>query len=407
MNSTTLTSLAPTERIPKEGVPDMKSFARLAVLASVLPLSALATVKHPLTSDIYAEMVRFRSTPGSTHTVPFSRAAFGTAGLLGKMLETPSSPYSELTTKPDFTNMIWWPAFVERMAGSRPYESVLSTLQWQQGLTKARPGIDVDVSTEQKAAYLGINAAANAIKAGLTPEVYMAALNRHSDMPTVAANEAVAVQLLGELMALVPREKWEANAIRGELYERYTVGGSHVPELTTGETNYLASILGFALSKGGSSQRDGVQQLPAVFRVARAAAAYKDALGFISSRPICDGNAPAAGLPHLFEAASEDPRLCFIAATDRGVLDWYRHEGRREREHIRDVTRRQYGNHDKTGLLTLFNLVMPLMDLAAFVEYAEASVIDDLAASTTLRELDEAAEEASSRTSRLACGVRS
>ncbi|MGN6481547.1 hypothetical protein [Luteibacter sp.] len=382
----------------------MKSLARLALLAGILPLPAFAALEHPVTADVYREMLRLRGTPGTTHAVPFSEAALGTSGLLAQMLQDPASPYSELVLAPAFTNDVWWPELADRVAEGLPFDATLQSMQWQLGLTKARPGIDVDVSAEQVRAFRGREAAASAVKAGISPQVFTTALDRHASRISIAAKEAVAVMLLGEQMAANPRDRWEAMNIRGNLHARYTVGSNRLPVLSDEDDEYLMSLVTAAIASGTMSVADGVQQLPAAYRVARAAAAYRDATGYVSSRPLCAADAPAPGHSRGSDALAE-PALCFVAATDRGVLGWYREEIHREHERLRNQAARS-GNHDKTGLLTLLGIALPVLDVAALVEAAELSVATEIAETSAQADAAIEADAAAARSSRLICGVR-
>ncbi|MGA7440217.1 MAG: hypothetical protein WBW32_19000, partial [Luteibacter sp.] len=267
----------------------MKSLARLALWAGMSPLSALAALEHPVTADIYREMLRMRGTPGAAHAVPFHEAAQGTVGLLAQMLRDPASPYSELIPAPDFTNEVWWPDLADRVAKGLPSTATLQSMQWQLGLTKARPGVDVEVTAEQVRAFRGREAAASAVKAGVSIGVFATALDRHYPRISIAAKEAVAVMLLGEQMAAHPRERWEAMDIRGDLHDRYTAGSERLPALSGEDSDYLMDLVTAAIAAGTMSVADGVQQLPAAYRVARVAAAYKDATGYLSDQPLCVG----------------------------------------------------------------------------------------------------------------------
>ena len=383
----------------------MLKLARLALLAGIMPVTALAAVEHPLNADIYREYLRYRGTPNTTNEAPFGEVAVGTPALLQDMLHDVHSPYSEIQPAPRFANTIAWPDFVDGLAGQPTHHDVLQTMQWQLGLTKARPGIDIDVGPADERAYKGKEAAANALKAGISAQVFTTALDRHYPRLTIAAKEAVAVQLLGEQMATTPPDQWDAMAIRPSLFKRYVAGGKSLPDISEDDSQYLASLLSMALSTGDMSMHDGVQQLPAAFRVARATAAYRDATGYIDDRARCHGNAPAPGLPHSREALSEDGRLCIIAATDRGVLGWYRYEVRREHALLRQLAE-QPRHRDKTGLLTMLGILLPLMDLAALVEFAEASVAGEIADASGTAETQAEAEAAATRSSSLTCGVR-
>jgi len=379
----------------------MKSLHWLALAACLSPVTATATtVSHPLTADVYRELLRFRTQPETAHAVPFGDAVLGTPGALKQLLQDPSSPYSERVDRPAFTNELWWEDFTYRMDPASGFSSVLDTLQWQFGLTKARPGMEVELTKTAASDFLGREAAANAIKAGVHPRIFMKAWDMNSSHITIAAQDALALQLLYEQMRNTPREKWGAHAIRPDVFRRYMKARS--PDvISEADTRYLAALVTSALRSNGMSQGvNGVQQLPAAFRIARVAAAYKDARGYYNGRAYCVGDAPRSDLPKGPEALDDHAPLCFIAATDRAVLAWYREEARLELSGVR-IHENQHTTWDK--ILYLFGVILPALDIAAFMELTEASVAHELAESAAIDA--EEANAAAIRTERLICGV--
>lgn len=367
---------------------------RQSLLAACLfPIAATAAIPPPLPADIHRELVRFRADTGDV--------AQGTAGLLRALLESPSSPYSEPTAEPYLVNEIWWDDFVPQVDHGRGTEAVVNTLRWQLGLTKARPGKEIEVSPEQSIAFRGAEAAANAIKAGIDPDLFAKAWDMNPTHVTVAAHDAVALQIVREQMAAAPREAWPSLAIDPAVIDRY-MRARNGGEILADDADYLSSVVSAAIQSGTSSTgADGTLQLPAAFRVARVAAAYKDALGYFGAEPYCIGGEPSPRLATGPGALDDNRPLCFVGATDRGVLAWYREESRL------DLSGARIHENTKEGwsrALTILGIITPIMDLAAFVEFAEAAASEqalDLEGSA-----GSAASEASQRLSRLMCEVR-
>ncbi|MDF3980398.1 hypothetical protein P3W24_00085 [Luteibacter sp. PPL201] len=377
----------------------MTSRRRIALAASLFIASAQgAPIDHPLTADIYRELVRFQS---SERGKPFDEATWGTAGLLTRLLVDPGSPYSDVVDTPSFTNETWWPAFTQRVGSHLPnaFAGTLATLRWQTGLTKARPDIDLAVTAADTVAFGGREAAANAKKADLSPAIFRQARLRHPSRPTAAAREAVAMQLLREQMKQVPREQWEAMAIRKDVARRYMSDDIDYPAATS-DRAYLMSILHMAIRTGSMSiSPEGTQRLPAALRVARAAAAYKDALGYFGG-PYCTDSKPSTGRPIDSSAFDHNSPLCFVAATDRAVHHWYRHEARLEASG-RPL---HENNHDGWNTLSRWiNGFMGLIEIATLTEFSEALAAEALDAEEAAASTEAPAPR---RLAPLICGVR-
>lgn len=374
----------------------MKSFLGPALVAALLSTSASA--EPPPSIDAYGAFLREQ-----IHHVGLSRALdTDTAQFVARFLETPNSPYSALIEQPMFTNTVWWNDYVDTL---RPYgldsaDEALATLQWQGGFTKARPGHEVEVSDAAVRAYRGREAAANAIKAGIDPDIFWQARDMSGSAITAAAGYALALQLLREAMAMHDPADYDRAAIQPDVLTRYLrqTRPDRIPER---DLRYLSDLL-----RGAIELRDvpvtgtPAQRLPAAYRLARVAAAYADSKGYYSSRAFCANDAPAPGQPLGPEALEADRPLCFIAATDRGVHAWFRRQLRIDalKLHIHENTHPGFAH-----LTHLLGTVLILMDLVSFVEIADALVADRLVVEGGLD--DETAALASERADRLLCRI--
>lgn len=403
----------------------MKSLLRLACLAALLPLPALAA--NPMSVDVYRELIRHR-----TADVGVDKALdYNTREYVSRFLVNPDSPYSDLRTDPPITNEVWWYDFVDGLAINAPDKSgaALAMLQWQGGFTKARfrdlgthddpkaasEEVDVvvdDLSARSYAKY-GIrgkyntlrnpNAAANAIKARVDPDIYLKAWDLNGALTTVAAGHAVALQILREQVANNAPETHEARGIKGDVLVRY-LKQDNPERLSQSDLAYLADILRFALSEHSIKVDDsGNMQLPAAYRVARVAAAYADAGGYFASERYCNGNKPGKSALSGPGTAGYHAPLCFVAATDRAVQSWFRRQMRQEEASVR----RAHDSPDEAERRVhfWFNTVLTLVDVAAFIEFAEAGIVNELSAEGALSE--EEAAIAEERAAQLTCRIRS
>jgi hypothetical protein len=370
----------------------MKSIC-LALLGAWLPAAAHAA-EPPLRINVAQALAHFRASAAADAQADIPR---GTAGLLAELAEEPGSPYTDAQAYPRMLNAEWWPDFVQQVA---PHladgdQQLVESLVRQVGLTKARPGIDVMVSDQDAAIFRGTEAAANAIKAGIDPDIYWRARDLSGSRITVAAMEAVALQRLREAMVALPEDQWEARGIRRDVFTRYMQAVSPA-DLTTDDERYLAAVLLQDTLAGASPSAPGHgYPLGVPLRIARVAASYKDALGYFGGS-LCQGTQPSPGMPRDMSAFQDHRPLCFIAATDRAVHAWYRREARLEHARIRIHDRQTSG---VARALALLGAVMPLLDVAALVEFEEALWTDQAWS-------EAAADEEGSAVGRLMCRVR-
>jgi hypothetical protein len=403
----------------------MKPLLRLACLAALLPLPAYAT--DPMSVDVYRELIRHR-----TADLGVDKALdYDTREYVSRFLVNPDSSYSDLRTDPPIVNEVWWYDFVDGLAIDAPDKSsaALAMLQWQGGFTKARfkdlgapddpdttaGDVDVvvdDLSARSYARYgargksntlRNPNAAANAIKARVDADIYLKAWDLNGALTTVAAGHAVALQILREQVLNNPPETHEARGIMGDVLTRYLKQDS--PErISENDLAYLADILRFALSDHSVEvDEHGKMQLPAAYRVARVAAAYADASGYFASERYCDGNKPGKNALSGPGTIDYHAPLCFVAATERAVQSWFRKQMRQEEASVRSA--HNSPDEAERRVHFWFNTVLTLVDVAAFVEFAEAHIVSELSTEGALSE--EEAAIAEERAAQLTCRIRS
>lgn len=254
---------------------------------------------------------------------PYHDFLTGSKLVLGELLVDPRSPYSDLLASPTWAQEAWWQSATERIApGAAASAKPLVALQHQVGATKARPGRDVTVTPEHRRLYKGREAAANAIKAGVDADIFERALRRHPRRFTQAAMEAVAVQIVRDRASATAAEHHAALNLRADVVDRYL--DEDPSRYSVEDERYAGELLRHAVTSGHPTfNARGERQLPAVFRVARVAAAYADRQGYTRTAGYCRGDAPT-WKPFPARAGQLTYRpLCFVAATDRAVYEWF------------------------------------------------------------------------------------
>ena len=384
----------------------MKSLPGLALIAMLLPAQAASAAPF----DVYREALRLR-----TQAMGADRALDYTTGeFLSQVLADPRSPYSDLVPTPEFLNELWWQDLVDNLAldAADPPAEALHQLQWQTGLTKARPGIEVAVSPEAERSYRGREAAANATKAGVDPDIFMKAWDMNPHI-TVAAGHAVALQILRtqmeDIATRVARQRgadarptqsdYDRNAIDPTVVERYLATRSP-QQLNDAHLDALAAVLRSALKRPLGRDERGRTQLPAAYRVARVTAAYSDARGNFSPTGYCrnDDVSAAERLVTGHDATDYYRPMCFIGATDRAVHEWFRSMVHADERALRI---HENPNHSLSNAARWLTTVLMLADLAPFVEELDAFFMRDLASADLVGEAD--AELAANRSSQLQC----
>lgn len=353
----------------------MTSLSRRVLLTCLFPFAAHA---EPI-GDVYGALLRYSAT--QTHpNPPFVATAQGTPALLDQLLVTPSSLYSDLVDQPIMTNEAWWPDLVRQLAPTdgNAHEAVLAALQRQLGLTKARPGVEVFPDQTAVADYRGREAAANAMKAGVDPDLFWKARNLNGGRITVAAGEAVALQILREQIASTPEHLRTLMDVRPGVLSRY-LQRQNAESFAEADQRYLGNLLRRAL------QRVDDAHIPTTYRVARVAAAYNDALGYYSSEGYCRDDAPRPGLPVDASALDDHAPLCFIAATDRGVRAWFERQVRLETSGVRIHEVRS----DRFSRIAMWLGVLTMLgEAVVYVEALEAHIAEEFLGDGTLAEED-------------------
>lgn len=284
---------------------------RLRLFVSALMLGSTEAHATRVTgTDVLAHWQRTR-----IERLGGEQASLAGQDIIRQMLKEPTSPYSDVVLQPDFTNGIDWSATIDAFA-DRGLTSVdaLAALRWDLGMTRARPGIDITARKGFRDAYVS----ASASKADVDADIFWHMLDltgfRHS---TKAAVYAVGMQILRSQAIAVPSEQWIATGIDASVFAR-VMGAQHMDQLSHYDLEYLSALVQYRLLhwRAGKAGSAGHRSLPVAYRVARAAAAYRDAQGYIGSAP-CTRD----GSPSLRSAGSgghgDDRPLCFTARGHR------------------------------------------------------------------------------------------
>ena len=218
-----------------------------------------------------------------------------------------------------------WRRALEKLTRSSPEMDIGQTqrwYRWELGLARAMPSLDVPVISG-RAPFATPWVVSNIVKAGVDLDIAARAreLTGERDV-ALAATLAVAVQLL--------REQGEVARSLGNNYaghwsdplERFMTAGS-LDALGDEHVSYLFRGLENELSSWRERPRLSTYRLPLLpvaARVARVAAAYR-ALQYSVSPCHADGS------PDLLASAPLSPDgdrpLCFVAMTDRRVVQWF------------------------------------------------------------------------------------
>jgi hypothetical protein len=189
---------------------------------------------------------------------------------------------------------------------------------WDLGFTKARMGYDI----HWLPAELYFPGAANAVKAGVEPDIYAQALRlTGGGYPAIAANYAVAAQLLRAKLASTPRQRWTERGLRQDVIDHF-VHADDATKLSDFDLHYLIQLLDGAMAGWdvGHQSVYGLRELPLPFRVGRIAAAYRERNPYDDPPCLANGRYdPAQAGMGGFDRRP----LCFGDATDRAVHAWY------------------------------------------------------------------------------------
>lgn len=293
----------------------------IALFALAVPAMAHANARvGPPPGDILAAWVKARlaDTPAHDHLVDDH-------GMTGDMVSTASgSIYTALRSHPyAFRGTVWTSAFsaLAVQGTALTHAEATEALAWDLGMTNGYPGINdaLHPASELGARWAGTQLA----KAGVTAEIARKALNLAGQGAyAVAANYAVAVQILVEKLACFEPSQWASLGLRQDVLQRFMLAET-TADLRDYDMVYLMRLLQGELSTwhAGSMTTSGRRELPTALRVARVAAAYRDMQGYTNDP--CTDTGAARVVAGAAQPASGDTLLCLVAANDRAVLRWY------------------------------------------------------------------------------------
>lgn len=256
-----------------------------------------------------------------------------------QLLPRASEPYGAPGDEPAFVNTTYWREMLTSLPTVQDHSTTerqaMRALQWDLGTTKARPGRDIPHEAMNKVDRSRLYpqhqdplVVAGIAKAGVDADIFSAALAVTTDAhSTVAANYAVAAQIIRDRARAHPREAWPRMGIRAEIVDRLVA--SVIPEnFADPDRRYLSLLIEqeARTRRVGLRNQYGLRALPTTYRVARLAAAYRDGQGYALSTTFPCGpdgsHQPGAGT----QAPGDHRPLCFVDATDNAVYRWYADE---------------------------------------------------------------------------------
>jgi len=241
-----------------------------------------------------------------------------------------ASPYSDrddASLKPPTVIELFAQSLISTPAHAFTQRELHDQKVFESGFTKARPWTDVQdvygppwrdgrgVSSHTKGwvDWNFMNGARNVVG---------------SDYPAIAALYAVALQELSDQKASTSEATRAWLGLRTDIADRALATGVHWTA-DEDELNYLAVIVEGAMHDWviRSPRANGARMLPMPFRVARAAAAFRDQMPFTIDPCLNprQHNPVTAGM-----GGADDRPLCFSDATDRAVYQWFVKQLRRE-----------------------------------------------------------------------------
>lgn len=277
----------------------------------------------PPAGDFYAAWIRAQlQTSAETRYLPSDEA------LVAVLLLDPSSPYSRRRQETRFglEGPIWRAALAQVDDAGHPMTSSTArdVLAWDLGLYKALP-------RNQRISYeidrMPPLARANLVKAGVAHDIYRKALHLiGKDHFAIAAQYAVAVQVLHERAALLPEDQREHSGLRASVLRNFMSAGN-VHDMVDGDWDYLIRRLQGRLGawEAGKLNRYGQREIATTLRVARVAAAYREEIGYTGPAP-CDESGTADRAHAALVVTDRSRDLCTTDATDRAVYAWYRQQ---------------------------------------------------------------------------------
>ncbi|KAF1008191.1 MAG: hypothetical protein GAK28_01170 [Luteibacter sp.] len=246
------------------------------------------------------------------------------ARLTNDIVLSPADIYTPVRSVPfSFRGVLWTHTFVDLLSDGYPFSRSTATqaLAWDLGMTNGYPGA---VDSAHLAPDLGARWAGTQLaKAGVTEAIARKAIGLAGQGAyAVAANYAVAVQILVDKLACYEASEWPSLGLRDDIVQRFMAANA-LGELRDYDLIYLMRMLQAELSTwhAGEMNMYGRRELPTALRVARVAAAYRDMQGYAHD-PCTQGGrhdrSVAATLP-----TDTTKSMCLVDATDRSVLAWY------------------------------------------------------------------------------------
>ncbi|NID04541.1 hypothetical protein HBF26_06570 [Luteibacter jiangsuensis] len=250
-----------------------------------------------------------------------------------------NEPYGPPVDRPAFVNEVYWRKMLASLPALKEHgdteRQAMRALQWDLGTTKARPGQEIPHEAMSKVDLSRLYpqhrdplVVAGIAKAGVDADIFSAALAVTTDAhSTVAANYAVAAQIIRDRARAYPPEAWPRMGIRAGIVDRLVA--SVIPEdFADPDRRYLSLLVEqeARTRRVGLRNQYGLRGLSTPYRVARLAAAYRDGQGYaLASTFPCgpDGShQPGAGT----QAPGDHRPLCFVDASDNAVYRWYADE---------------------------------------------------------------------------------
>lgn len=200
--------------------------------------------------------------------------------------------------------------------------AAFTAMAWDLGLTPSVPWI---TTRRTRIAYPeNEHARAAMIKAGVDVDIY-----RHTRFllgtthPVQAANLALSVQMLRDRLKRLAKPS--EVGLDPAIVQRY-LDVISLEDLTDSDLRLLMRQLEAGLSAwpGGELSTHEKRQLPAIFRLARLAAAYREQNGHDGAPAPCDPNGIRVSGVAAEYVGEAGKMPCFDTANDRAVVQWYR-----------------------------------------------------------------------------------
>ena len=303
---------------------------RRAVVASILMIHLVPTShaqSAPPTGDILGRFIVHKARmEGSGLRSPSNATA------RSRFLANAQSPYSRLDlTHARYEGDAWYAARDHMYREGLPMRQsdAIIAMAWDLGMTRASEVWEIPTSS----GWTGVDVLARtqAVKAGLDEDVYLQARKLWPrTYVAVTANYAVAAMLLRERLTLAnTHDRRVAAGLDDRVLQRF-LAATGPQGVSASDAAYLMLILEGEFNRwhAGHLSNQGGRQLPLPFRLARAAAAFRDDLGYLGNSPCVKD---ASG---LFTSASGESVVsmwpCLVDMTDQDLHIWYRRMYRRE-----------------------------------------------------------------------------